>query len=92
MKQTSLEEDGSSSQSERSDAGPGDDSQDEEEEWGGVNEEMDVDTHEHGKPKRPPTGEELREMKDASELFQSSSFKLQVRELTLHYTCDLNPC
>ena len=32
-----------------------------------------------GKPKKPPTGEELRNIKDATELYRSSSFKLQVR-------------
>lgn len=31
------------------------------------------------KPKKPPTGEELRNIKDAADLYQSSSFKLQVR-------------
>ena len=30
------------------------------------------------KPKKPPTGEELRNIKDATELYRSSSFKLQV--------------
>lgn len=31
------------------------------------------------KPKKPPTGEELRNIKDATDLYRSSSFKLQVR-------------
>jgi U3 small nucleolar RNA-associated protein 22 len=32
----------------------------------------------HTHIKKPPTGEELRAMKDAADLYQSSSFKLQV--------------
>jgi len=31
-----------------------------------------------GKPTKPPTGEELRVIKDATDLFKSNSFKLQV--------------
>jgi hypothetical protein len=58
--------------------------EEDEEEWGG----MDADAkdqsaaqgHQPGtKPKKPPTGEELRTIKDATDLFRSSSFKLQVR-------------
>jgi U3 small nucleolar RNA-associated protein 22 len=30
------------------------------------------------KPRKPPTGEELRNIKDATDLYRSSSFKLQV--------------
>jgi len=32
-----------------------------------------------GKPVKVPAGHELREMKEASELYKSSAFKLQVR-------------
>lgn len=39
------------------------------------------DSHGGTKLKKPPTGEELRTIKDASDLFKSSSFKLQVRVL-----------
>lgn len=34
-----------------------------------------------GKHKKPPTGEELREIKDASDLYRSSAFKFQVRAM-----------
>lgn len=51
-------------------------------EWGGIavsNEAIPVEeTHGGKKAKQPPTGEELRAIKDASDLFRSSSFKLQV--------------
>lgn len=33
----------------------------------------------HGRSRVPPSGGELRAIKDASELFKSSSFKLKVR-------------
>ncbi|EMD32469.1 hypothetical protein CERSUDRAFT_108867 [Gelatoporia subvermispora B] len=58
------------------------------EEWGGVGEEAGVSaptnsaTHPSGsRPKVPPTGEELRAIKDATELYRSSSFKLQIDAL-----------
>lgn len=35
------------------------------------------------KPKKPPTGEELRDIKDAADLYRSSSFKLQVRRASI---------
>ncbi len=56
--------------------------QNEEEEWAGI-ENITV-VHQgnfnegKGKPNRPPVGEELRVIKDAADLFRSSSFKLQV--------------
>ena len=37
-----------------------------------------ADLHAGKKGRKPPTGEELRAIKDAADLFQSSSFKLQV--------------
>lgn len=59
----------------------------EEEEWVGAGVEP-VSTSEHetdriaGKgAKKPPTGEELRGIKDAADLYRSNSFKLQVRNL-----------
>ena len=56
-------------------------------EWGGVtgNNEISMveDSHSGTKPNKPPTGEELRTIKDASDLFKSSSFKLQVCTLVL---------
>ncbi|KAG5651498.1 hypothetical protein H0H81_008470 [Sphagnurus paluster] len=55
-----------------------------EEEWKGleVNGETAGDVHDSGtKPKKPPTGEELRAIRDATELFRSSSFKLQIDAL-----------
>ena len=53
-------------------------------EWGGISSEQAVaegTTYEHRtgtKPKKPPTGHELRAIKDATDLFKSSTFKLQV--------------
>jgi hypothetical protein len=57
-----------------------------EEEWGGISGEQvatEATTYEHRtgtKPKKPPTGYELRAIKDATDLFKSGSFKLQVCE------------
>jgi len=56
------------------------DGQEEEEAWGGISGEQAA-SYEHRtgtKPKKPPTGQELRAIKDATDLFKSSSFKLQV--------------
>ncbi|KAH9476209.1 Nucleolar protein 6 [Psilocybe cubensis] len=56
----------------------------EEEEWKGIGSTMDTlpDTHPTGKKShKPPTGEELRAIRDASDLFKSGSFKLQVDAL-----------
>ena len=58
-----------------------------EEEWGGISGEQaatEATTYEHRtrtKPKKPPTGHELRAIKDATDLFKSGSFKLQVWHL-----------
>ena len=54
---------------------------DDEAEWGGVTGGQAENEEEHRpgtKPKKPPTGEELRAIKDAADLFRSGSFKLQV--------------
>jgi U3 small nucleolar RNA-associated protein 22 len=66
-------------------------SQDEEEEegdgeeWGGVEAEgsaMQVDQRPAGsKPVKPPTAEEMRAIREATDLYRSSSFKLQVRTM-----------
>ncbi|KAF8178500.1 Nrap protein [Pholiota molesta] len=54
-------------------------------EWGGIaasNEAIPAEENYKGKKaKQPPTGEELRAIKDASDLFKSSSFKLQIDAL-----------
>ncbi|KAF7441237.1 hypothetical protein PC9H_001586 [Pleurotus ostreatus] len=53
-------------------------------EWGGISTEANVveqQQHSGTKPKKPPTGEELRVIKDATDLFRSSSFKLQIDAL-----------
>ncbi|PBK93042.1 Nrap protein [Armillaria gallica] len=53
------------------------------EEWGGI-EPIGVTEGGHtpkGKPKKPPTGVEVREMKEAADLFKSTGFKLQIDEL-----------
>ncbi len=49
------------------------------EEWGGI-EPTGATEGGHtskGKPKKPPTGVEVRGMKEAADLFKSTSFKLQ---------------
>ncbi|KAJ7178760.1 Nrap protein [Mycena crocata] len=57
------------------------------EEWGGiapaqVQVAVTVDNSAFGtKPKKPPTGEELRVINDAKDLFRSSTFKLQIDAL-----------
>lgn len=64
--------------------------EDEEEmEWTGFDEEpepvVDQDentTERSGKPIVMPTGYEVRVMKEATELYQSSSFKLKVRRIS----------
>ncbi|KAA1477008.1 Nrap protein [Dentipellis sp. KUC8613] len=57
----------------------------EDEDWGGIDgtEEVEAEESHHagGKPKKPPTGEEVRSIKEATELFRSSSFKLQIDAL-----------
>ncbi|KAF5381659.1 hypothetical protein D9615_005551 [Tricholomella constricta] len=53
-------------------------------EWGGLeaDDQTTGDGHRPGtKPKKPPTGEELRLIKDATDLFRSSTFKLQIDAL-----------
>jgi hypothetical protein len=52
----------------------------EEEEWGGIGGDGEAESPpSSGKLVKVPTGHELREMKEASELYKSSAFKLQVR-------------
>lgn len=52
----------------------------EDEEWGGVHHEGQDRGNPGEKPSKP-TGEEIRAIKDASDLFRSNTFKLQVRFL-----------
>jgi hypothetical protein len=53
---------------------------DDDEEWGGTGGGGEADPPpSSGKPVKVPAGHELREMKEASELYKSSAFKLQVR-------------
>ena len=53
---------------------------DDDEEWGGTGGGGEVvPPPSSGKPVKVPAGYELREMKEASELYKSSAFKLQVR-------------
>ena len=67
-------------------ANDSDTSLDEEEEgsWGGLDgtddgKAVEIPNDRHGTTsKKPPTGEELRTIKDAADLYMSSSFKLQV--------------
>jgi U3 small nucleolar RNA-associated protein 22 len=55
------------------------------EEWGGVEaagSAMQVDQRPAGsKPVKPPTAEEMRAIREATDLYRSSSFKLQVRTM-----------
>ena len=52
----------------------------EDEEWGGTGGGGEANlSPSSGKPVKVPAGHELREMKEASELYKSSAFKLQVR-------------
>ena len=78
----SEDEDDAGSEAEGSE--DGDQVGSEDEEWAGLDNTGDAVNGEKnssrgGKPKKPPTGEELRNIKDASELYRSNSFKLQVR-------------
>lgn len=51
------------------------------EDWGGIGGGGKVDPpSSNGKPLKVPAGHEVREMKEASELYKSSAFKLQVRK------------
>lgn len=53
---------------------------DDDEEWGGIGGgKEDNPMPSSGRPVKVPAGHELREMKEASELYKSSAFKLQVR-------------
>jgi len=55
---------------------------DDEQGWGGTRGGGEADqSPSSGKPVKVPAGHELREMKEASELYKSSAFKLQVRIL-----------
>jgi U3 small nucleolar RNA-associated protein 22 len=66
----------------------------EEGEWGGIGVTASVaeENLEAGNVKRnkPPTGEELRDIKEAADLFKSNSFKLQVIVLYCRYICGIN--
>ncbi|KAK1228630.1 U3 snoRNP protein [Marasmius sp. AFHP31] len=57
------------------------DLQSQEEEWGGIGDVNVEGTSEETKEHHKPSGEDIRVMKDASELFKSSSFKLQIDAL-----------
>ncbi|KAI0051574.1 Nrap protein [Auriscalpium vulgare] len=56
-----------------------------EDEWDGIGSSVGAGaTHEHRtgtKPKKPPTGEEVRIIREAADLYRSSSFKLQIDAL-----------
>lgn len=64
------------------------DQEDEEEEWNGAEGQVKTSTDEakNGTVKKPPTGEELRAIKDAADLYRSNSFKLQVNSFPSHST------
>ncbi|EKM77700.1 hypothetical protein AGABI1DRAFT_61282 [Agaricus bisporus var. burnettii JB137-S8] len=73
--------DGSESLSE----GPHAEKDEEEGEWGGIGAAPSLPQESleggSGKRNKPPTGEELRDIKDAADLFKSNSFKLQIDAL-----------
>ena len=58
----------------------GEESGSEGEEWGGTGAAMDIDQRgsSSSNPKKAPTGEELRAIREATDLYRSGSFKLQV--------------
>ena len=65
---------------EDSDSGTESGSADNDEEWNGIGGGGEGGPFpSDGKPVKVPAGHELREMKEASELYKSSAFKLQVR-------------
>lgn len=77
-------EEGSGQEDESDEEMGGSGDEEEEEQWeglngaGGADGAADEGKHTGTKPKKPPTGEELRNIKDATDLYRSSSFKLQV--------------
>ncbi|KAJ7242747.1 Nrap protein [Mycena haematopus] len=75
-----LSEDESDAEPQKS--GPEDEDGDEAE-WGGIasTQTTTVVENNSSKPKLPPTGEELRVINDAKNLFKSSTFKLQIDAL-----------
>ncbi|KAG6888045.1 hypothetical protein C0995_010906 [Termitomyces sp. Mi166 len=79
------EDDAMSGESENDDEPVDSEHEEGEGEWVGLNDEDGVNAaapHEPGtKPKKPPTGEELRVIKDATDLYRSNSFKLQIDAL-----------
>ena len=79
-----MDDSASHAEDEDEDMHTGEEGEEDQEEWGGLEaagNDSEGGTHPGKKPKKPPTGEELRNIKDASELYRSSSFKLQVRQL-----------
>lgn len=44
-----------------------------------------------GKPKKPPTGEEVRAIKEATDLYKSNTFKLRVRSIS-DFSIDIVVC
>lgn len=79
-----LDEDGVQGEDEEEDMGS---EEDEEDEWTGIgdsgpNPATSGPSGGGGKPKKPPTGEEVRAIKEATELYKSNTFKLRVRSLS----------
>lgn len=66
------------------------DEDEEEEEWGGLgdggmNGPSSTSASGGAKPKKPPTGEEVRAIKEATDLYKSNTFKLRVRRCFLAF-------
>ncbi|KAK0196651.1 Nrap protein [Armillaria mellea] len=78
--ESNLGFDGNEDEDGKEDVNPDDENS---EEWGGVEPTRATEGSQtsKGKPKKPPTGVEVREMKEAADLFKSTSFKLQIDEL-----------
>ncbi|KAI0916701.1 hypothetical protein AcV5_003115 [Taiwanofungus camphoratus] len=87
-----LDEDRINGENQSEDENENDDDEDSEEneQWTGIGGEDsgreetnagDAEHHTGTQPKKPPKGEELRDIRDATELYRSTSFKLQIDAL-----------
>lgn len=70
--------------------------EDEEDEWNGIRDSgadasISGPSGGGGKPKKPPTGEEVRAIKEATDLYKSNTFKLRVSS-TPYFLVGICPC
>ncbi|KAI0635441.1 Nrap protein [Trametes polyzona] len=88
-----VSEHSSPGESDRSQPSGSDHGSDDDDDWQGVDGTQQGDTHavpDTATPSgshivKPPTGEELRKIKDATDLYRSTAFKMQARPLTSPY-------